>query len=108
LISITNAERDEIMKAVVVASALALLVGGCYASARVRKLAANDFGCPPDEIVIHELREGYLARGCDKEARYFVQDGGVKRTTDVTPATVYERPELPVDRIPNTSDIGIN
>jgi hypothetical protein len=96
------------MKAAVVASALALLVAGCYASARVRELAANDFGCPPDEIVIHESREGYLARGCKKEARYVVQDGGVKRTTDITPATVYERPELPTDRIPNTNDVGIN
>ena len=96
------------MKAAVVASALGLFVGGCYASAQVRKQAANDFGCPQDEIVIHQLNADYLARGCKKEAMYSVQDGGVERGSEVTAATVDERPELPIDRIPGTNDIGIH
>jgi len=54
------------MKAAVAAVALALIVGGCYASAQVRKQAANDFGCPQDEIVVHQLNAGYIARGCKK------------------------------------------
>jgi hypothetical protein len=96
------------MKARLAAVALALLVGGCYASSQVRKQAANDFGCPGDEIVVHELPSGYLARGCKKEAHYAVLDGGVTRSSEITKATVDERPELPMDRIPNTNSIGID
>ena len=96
------------MKRAVVAAALALLVGGCYASAQVRKQAANDFGCPHDEIVVHQLNAGYIARGCKKEAKYSVQDGGVERNSEITAATVDERPELPIDRISGTNDIGIH
>jgi len=95
------------MKRAVVGAALSLLVGGCYVSAQVRKQAANDFGCPQDEIVVHQLNTGYLARGCKKEARYSVQDGGVERNSEITAATVDERPELPIDRIPG-NDIGIH
>ena len=95
------------MKAVVVAAALALLVGGCYASGQVRKQAANDFGCPQDEIVVHQLDSGYLARGCKKEAKYSVQDGGVERNSEITRASVDERPELPIDRVPG-NDISVH
>jgi len=87
------------MKAPVVAAALALLVGGCYASGQVRKQAANDFGCPQDEIVVHQLNADYLARGCKKEAKYSVRDGGVERNSEITAATVDERPELPIDHV---------
>jgi len=100
--------EDKVMKAAVVVGVLALLVGGCFASGQVRQQAANDFGCPKDEIVVHQLKEGYLARGCRKEARYSVQDGGVARNSEITPATVDERPELPIDRVPGTNDIGIH
>ena len=96
------------MKAAVVAAALALLVAGCFASGQVRKQAANDFGCPQDEIVVHQLNAGYLARGCKKEAKYSVQDGGVERNSEITAATVDERPELPIDRIPGINAIGID
>ena len=95
------------MKAAVVAAALALLAGGCFASAQIRKQAPNGFGCPQDEIVVHQLNAGYLARGCKKEAEYSVQDGGVERNSEITAATVDERPELPIDYIPGTNDIGI-
>ena len=95
------------MKAAVGAAALALVVGGCYASGQVRKQAANDFGCPQDEIVVHELKSGYLARGCKKEAKYSVQDGGVERNSEITAATVDERPELPIDRIPG-NDVSVH
>lgn len=96
------------MKAAVVAAALASLVGGCYASGQVRKQAANDFGCPQDEIVVHQFKAGYIARGCKKEAKYSVQDGGVERNSEITRATVDERPELPIDRVLGTNDIGIH
>lgn len=96
------------MRAAGVSSALAFLVGCSYPSAQVRKQAANDFGCPKDEIVVHELPAGYLARGCKKEAKYRVQDGRVDRNSEITAATVDERPELPIDRIPNTNSVGIN
>jgi len=95
------------MKDVVVAAALALILGGCYASGQVRKQAASDFGCPQDEIVVHQLNAGYIARGCKKEAKYFVQDGGVERNSEITAATVDERPELPIDHVPG-NDIGIH
>jgi hypothetical protein len=101
-------EKDEIMNAAVVAAALAPLVAGCFASGQVRKQAANDFGCPQDEIVIHQLNAGYLARGCKKEAKYSVQDGGVERNSEITRATVDERPELPIDRIPGTNNSGLH
>ena len=95
------------MKRAVVVALLALLVGGCYASGQVRKQAASDFGCPPDDIVIHELNAGYIARGCKKEAKYSVQDGGVVRNSEITAATVDERPELPIDRIPG-NDVSVH
>ena len=95
------------MKAAVGAAALAVVVGGCYASGQVRKQAANDFGCPQDEIVVHELNAGYLARGCKKEAEYSVLDGGVERNSEITAATVDERPELPIDRIPG-NDVSVH
>ena len=96
------------MRAAVVGAALAVLVGCSYPSAQVRKRASNDFGCPEDEIVVHELPSGYLARGCKKEAQYLVQDRGVNRNSEITKATVDERPELPIDRLPNTNSIGID
>ena len=96
------------MRAAVVAAALALLVGCTFPSTQVRKRAANDFGCPEDEIVVHELPSGYLARGCRKEAEYLVEDGRVTRNSEITRAKVDERPPLPIDRIPNTSSIGLD
>ena len=96
------------MRAAVVAAALALLIGCTFPSTQVRKCAANDFGCPEDEIVVHELPSGYLARGCRKEAEYLVQDGRVTRNSEITKATVDERPPLPIDRIPNTNSIGLD
>ena len=80
------------MRAAVVAAALALLVECTFLSTQVRKRAANDFGCPEDEIVVHELPSGYLARGCRKEAEYLVQDGRVTRNSEITKASVDERP----------------
>jgi len=97
---VIEAEKEEIMKAAMVATALALLVCGCFASGQVRKQAADDFGCPHDEIVIHQLNGGYLARGCKKEATYSVQDGGVERNSEIIAATVDERPPVPIDRVP--------
>jgi hypothetical protein len=96
------------MKGVAAAAAFALLAGCTFPDALVRKRAANDFGCPEDEIVVHELRSGYLARGCRKQADYLVQDSRVTRTSDVTKATVDERPPLPIDRIPNAGSIGLD
>ena len=95
------------MRAAVVAAALALLVGCAFPDAQVRKSAANDFRCPEDEIVVHELQGGYLARGCRKETEYLVQDGRVTRRSEITRATVDERPELPIDRVPGTNSIGV-
>ena len=96
------------MRSAVAAAALALLVGCTFSGTQVRKRAAVDFGCPEDEIVIHELPSGDLARGCRKEAVYLVQDGKVTRDSEVTKATVDERPPLPIDRIPDTNSIGVH
>ena len=96
------------MKAVVVAPAFVLLVGCAFPSTGVRKRASSDFRCPEDEIVVHELPSGYLARGCRKEAEYLVEDGRVTRNSEITKATVDERPPLPIDRIPNTNSIGLD
>jgi hypothetical protein len=96
------------MRAAVLAAALALLVGGSVPRTQVRNRAANDFGCQEDAIVVHELPSGYLARGCRKEAEYLVQDGRVTRKSEITKATVDERPPLPIDRIPNTNSIGLD
>jgi len=96
------------MRAAVFAAALALLVGCTFPSTQVRKRAANDFSCPEDKIVVHELPSGYLARGCRKEAEYLVQDGRVTRNSEITEATMDERPPLPIDRIPNTNSIGLD
>jgi hypothetical protein len=96
------------MRSAVAAAALALLVGCTFSGTQVRKRAAVDFGCPEDEIVVHEIPSGYLARGCRKEAVYLVQDGMVTRDSEITKATVDERPPLPIDRIPNTNSIGVH
>jgi hypothetical protein len=96
------------VRATLLAAALALLVGCAFPGAQIRKRAASDFGCPEDEIVVHELPSGYLARGCRKEARYLLQDGRVTRNSEITKATVDERPPLPIDRIPNTNSIGLD
>jgi hypothetical protein len=102
------AHREGSMRHAVVAAAVALLVGCTFPGAQVRKRAASDFGCAEDEIVVHELPSGYLARGCRKEAEYLVQDGRVTRNSEITKATVDERPPLPIDRIPNTNSIGLD
>ncbi|HET7785259.1 MAG TPA: hypothetical protein VFL36_04770 [Myxococcales bacterium] len=96
------------MRAAAAAAALSFLAGCAFPGAQVRKSAADDFACPEDEIVIHELPSGYLARGCRKEARYLLQDGRVTRTSAITRATVDERPPLPIDRIPNTNSLGLD
>lgn len=96
------------MRHAVVAAAVALLVGCTFPGAQVRKRAANDFGCAEDDIVVHELPSGYLARGCRKEAGYLLQDGRVTRNSEITKATVDERPPLPIDRIPNTNSTGLD
>ena len=90
------------------AAAWALLGGCTFPDAVVRRRAAADFGCPEDEIVVHGLRSGYLARGCRKEAGYVVQDGRATRNSEIRKATVDERPPLPIDRIPNTNSIGLD
>jgi hypothetical protein len=79
------------MRDAVTAATLALLVGCTFPSAEVRKRAANELGCPEDEILVHELPSGYLARGCRKEAEYLLQDGRVIRNSEITRATVDER-----------------
>ena len=96
------------MRSAVAAAALAFLVGCTFSGTQVWKRAAVDFGCPEDEIVVHELPSGYLARGCRKEAEYLVHDGRVTRNSEITKATVNERPPLPIDRIPNTNSIGLD
>jgi hypothetical protein len=85
------------MRAAVVAAAFVLLVGCTFPDAQVRKRAALDFGCPEDEIVVHELPSGYLARGCRKEAKYLIRDARVTLHSEITNATVDERPPLPID-----------
>jgi hypothetical protein len=42
------------MKSAAAAAAVALLVGCTFSGTQVRKRAAVDFGCPEDEIVVHE------------------------------------------------------
>jgi hypothetical protein len=96
------------MRAVILAAASAFLAGCTFAGTQIRKSAAKDFGCPEDEIVVHELPSGYLARGCRKEAAYLLQDGRVKRNSEIIRATVDERPPLPIDRIPNTNSVGLD
>jgi hypothetical protein len=96
------------MRAAMLATAAALLVGCTFAATQIRKSAATDFGCPEDEIIVHELPSGYLARGCKKEAEYLVLDGGVKRNSEIRRATVDERPQVPIDRVANTNSIGID
>jgi hypothetical protein len=100
------AAKKRCMRAATSAAAMAILAGCAFPDASVRKRAAIDFGCPEDEIVVHESRSGYLARGCRKEAAYVVKDGRATRSSGIKPATVDERPELPIDRIPNTNPIG--
>ncbi len=95
------------MRAAVIAAALSLLGGCTFPDAQVRKRAANDLSCPEDEIVVHQLPSGYLARGCRKEAEYLVQDGRVTRNSEIKRATVDERPPLPIDRIPDTNSLGL-
>ena len=96
------------MRAGVAAVASALLVGCTFATTQVRERAAIDFGCPEDEIVVHELPPGYLARGCRKEAGYVFRDGRVTRESEIKKATIDERPPLPIDRIPDTSSMGVD
>jgi hypothetical protein len=97
------------MSIIPVTGALIVLAAACtFPDAQVRKLAATDFGCAEDQIVLHGLPSGYLARGCRKEAQYLVRSGQAARESDVTRATVDERPPVPVDHIANTSSIGVH
>ena len=96
------------MRAASIATTLAVLAGCAFPDAQVRKRAASDFGCPRAEIVVHDLPSGYLARGCRKEAEYFVRDGAAIRNSEITRATVDERPPLPIDRVPNADSIGLD
>ncbi len=64
---------------------------------------------PGDEIVVHGLPSGYLARGCKKEAEYLLQDGRVKRNSEIMKATVDERPPVPIDSTAsNTNSVGLD
>ena len=99
---------DFSLRAAAGAAALVLLAGCSFPDALVRKHAATDFGCSEDEVVVHGLPSGYLARGCRKEAEYGVQDGRVTRNSPIRKATVDERPPLPIDRIPGTNSIGLD
>ena len=94
------------MRAPMLAAASAFLAGCTFADAQIRKSAAKDFGCPEDEIVLHGLPSGYLARGCRKEAEYLLQDGQVKRNSEIKRA-IDERPPVPVDSTAsNTSTVS--
>ena len=95
------------MRTARVALGLTLLVGCTFPDAQVRKRAAVDFGCPEEKVAIHGLGAGYLARGCWKEAEYRVRDGQAIRTTEIARATVDDRPEIPIDRIPGTNSVGV-
>src|SRR5258708_20578003 len=95
------------MRAAMLAAASAFLAGCTFADAQIRKSAAKDFGCPEDEIVVHGLPSGYLARGCRKEAEYLLQDGRVKRNSDIRRATVDERPPVPTDRFAHTNSLRL-
>ena len=99
--------RRKLLVGASAAAGLALLVGCTFPDALVRKRAANDFPCPEDEIVVHRLEAGWLARGCKKEAGYLVQDGRATRNSEITKATVDERPPVPIDRTANAGSIGI-
>ncbi len=90
------------------AAVVGLLVGCAFPDGVVRKRAADDFPCPKDEIVVHRLEAGWLARGCKREADYVVQDGRAIRTSEITRAKVDERPELPIDRVPGMGAIGLD
>jgi len=91
------------------AAGSAFLAGCTFADAQIRKSAAKDFGCPEDEIVVHGLPSGYLARGCKKEAEYLLQDGRVKRNSEIMKATVDERPPVPIDSTAsNTNSVGLD
>jgi hypothetical protein len=94
------------MRAAVVAAALALLVGCAFPDGLVRKRAATDFGCPEDDVVVHRLEAGWLARGCKKEAAYLVQDGRATRTSEITKAAFDERPPVPIDHTASAGSIG--
>ncbi len=97
------------MRAAMLAAASAFLAGCTFADAQIRKSAAKDFGCPEDEIVVHGLPSGYLARGCKKEAEYLLQDGRVKRNSEIMKATVDERPPVPIDSTAsNTNSVGLD
>ena len=85
------------MRAAMLAAASAFLAGCTFADAQVRKNAAKDFSCPEDEIVVHRLPSGFLARGCRKEAEYLLQDDRVKRNSEIKRTTFDERPRVPID-----------
>lgn len=89
-------------------AALALLVGCAFPDALVRKRAADEFRCPEDQIVVHHVLSGYLARGCKKEADYLVKDGQATRNSEIRKAAVDERPSVPIDRIAKTNSVGID
>jgi len=100
---------DSAMRAAMLAAASAFLAGCTFADAQVRKSAAEDFGCPGDEIVLHRLPSGFLARGCRKEAEYLLQDGRVKLNSEIKRTTFDERPRVPVDSTAsNTKSVGLD
>jgi len=95
------------MRTALVAASLALLVGCTFPDALVRKRAANEFPCPEDELVLHHVPSGYLARGCKKEAEYLVRGDQVTRNSEIRKAAFDERPPVPIDRIANANSIGV-
>ena len=99
--------RRKLLVGASAAAGLALLAGCAFPDALVRKRAANDFGCPEDQIVVHRLEAGWLARGCKKEADYVVQDGRATRNSEITKAKFDERPPVPIDRTASAGSIGI-
>jgi len=95
------------MRTALVAAVWTLLVGCTFADVQVRKRAAMDFSCPEDEIVVHHVPSGYLARGCRKEADYVVQDGQATRNSEIRKAAFDERVPVPIDHIADTNSVGI-
>jgi hypothetical protein len=96
------------MRAAVVAAGVALLAGCAFPDVQVRKRAASDFRCPEEDTWVESLGwSGYVAHGCRQEAEYSVGDGRVLRTSEIRP-TGDTRPPLPIDRVVNSSPIGID
>ncbi len=65
-------------------------------------------GSAPEDVAHFSGKDGAHESGNARRGVGLLQDGRVKRNSEINKATVDERPPVPIDRVANTNSVGID